>query len=347
VRTHAGLAFLCISVLGDCALADDVAVTRHDYQIDSVDLGIRISVREVMASGASAFAEDRVVVFVHGTGLPSRPAFDIPDRNASWAEWMARRGYAVYLFDFRNCGWSTRERAMAEPPDRNPAPSRTYLLLRDLGAVVDHVRARRAVKTVNVVGWSWGGTVAGWYASLQPEKVRRLVLYAAVYSGRQEPRAFEPEGAWSLYPATAPALRERFLKVFPPQPGEPPWEDSIFEALATELGASDPTSGSRDPPSIRVPAGAAEDGHNSRIGRPLYNASSIYSPTLVIGGAADAIVPPEHREALLRDLAHAPVKREVIVPGGTHVTQFQRRRDDLFRAVEAFLAEPIPAQPAR
>ena len=346
MRTHPGLT-ACLWLLVGAARADEAAIARRDYHIDSVDPGIRLSLREVMASGASAFAEDRVVVFVHGHGAPARPAFDIPDRNASWAEWMARRGYAVYLFDFRNCGWSTRERAMAEPPERNPAPTRSYLALRDLGAAVDHVRARRGVKTVNLVGYSWGGTVAGWYASLQPEKVRRLALYAAVYSGRQEPKAFEPPGAYALLPATLAALKERFAKNFPLPAVEPPREESVLEALATELRASDPTSGTRDPPSVRVPAGAAEDLFYSRIGRPLFNASSIYAPTLVIAGAADSVVPPEHREALLRDLAHAPVKREVIVPGATHVAQFEHRRDELFRTMEAFLREPMQAQPAR
>ena len=236
---------------------------------------------------------------------------------------------------------------MDEPPDRNPAPSRSYLVLRDLGAAVDHVRALRGVKRVNVVGASWGGTIAGWYASLHPEKVRRLVLYAAVYSGRQEPKSFEPKGAWFPLPATAAALKEGFSKRNPLPAGEPPWENAVLEALATELRASDPTSGTRDPPSIRVPAGASEDTFYSRIGRPLFNASSIYAPTLVIAGAADSVVPPEHREALLRDLVHAPVKREVVVPGATHAAQFEGRRQELFRAVEAFLAEPMPGQPAR
>ena len=186
-------AFLLL--LAGPVLADEAAIARSDYQIDSVDPGIRISVREVIPSGTSAFAEDRVVLFVHGAGAPSRPAFDIPDRSASWAEWMARRGYAVYLFDFRNCGWSTREPAMV-------------------------------------------------------------------------------------------------------------------------------------------------------VGRPLFNASSIYAPTLVIAGAADRLVGPDHRQALLRDLVHAAVKREVVVPGATHVAQFEHRRDELFKAVEAFLAEPT-APPAR
>jgi hypothetical protein len=29
-----------------------------------------------------------------------------------------------------------------------------------------------------------------------------------------------------------------------------------------------------------------------------------------VAGAADSVVPPEHREALMRDLVHAPVKEK-------------------------------------
>src|SRR5438067_488484 len=166
-------------------------------------------------------------------------------------------------------------------------------------------------------------------------------------SGREEPKAFEPTGAYFLLSATAAAIKERFAKSQPLPAGEPPRDDSVVEALAVEERASDPTSDSRDPPSFRVPAGAVEDLFYTRIGRPLFNASSIYSPTLVVAGAADSVVPPEHREALMRDLVHAAVKREVIVPGATHVAQFDPRREELFRAVEAFLSERMQAQPER
>lgn len=347
MRIHIELAVLCLWSIEGCAGAEHASIARRDYQIASADPDIQLSIREVVAAGASVFTEDRVVVFVHGHGIPTRPAFDIPNRNASWAEWMANRGYAVYLFDLRNCGWSTRERPMAEPPDRNPAMTRSYLALRDVGAAVDHVLARQGLKRVNLVGWSWGGTLAGWYASLQPEKIRRLVLYAALYSGRDAPKAFEPAGAYTLIPATAAAVKERLVKSQPLPAGEPPREDSVLEALAAEERASDSTSDTRDPPSFRVPAGAPEDLFYSRIGRPLFNASSIYAPTLVIAGAADSLVPPEHREALMRDLVHAPVKREVVVPGASHVAQFDPRREEPFQAVEAFLREPMQALPAR
>jgi pimeloyl-ACP methyl ester carboxylesterase len=48
----------------------------------------------------------------------------------------------------------------------NPAPSRAHEAVGDIGAVVDHLRAPHGVDQVDLVGWSWGGTTAGFFASL-------------------------------------------------------------------------------------------------------------------------------------------------------------------------------------
>ncbi len=334
---------LSVATVAYASGSSDALILKRDYRIPSADRGIELSVRAKTPAGKATFAADEVVVFVHGHGLPSRPAFDVPHPDASWAEWMARRGYAVLLFDLRNCGSSTHERAMEEPPERNPAPSRSYVAVRDVAAVVDHARSKHAVEQVVLVGWSWGATLAGYYASLHPEKVRRLVLYAPIYRGSSPAKPFEPSGAYAYLPATADVLRERWGKVLPIPAGSPPREDAIIEAVAAELRASDPTSAFRNPPTIRYPQGASEDLHLARTGRPLWNASSVYSPTLVIVGDHDPFSPPEHAEALMADLTHATLKRRVVIKDATHIAQFEPKRFELFEEVLAFLREPVVA----
>src|ERR671924_598067 len=115
-------------------------ILKQDYQIDSVDPGIKLFVREKMAEGAAA-NEDNVVLFVHGATFPSTPDFDLQFKDYSWADWMVNHGYVVYMFDKRNYGFSTREKAMDEPPTANKPLSRSYLVIRDLAAVIDHIRA--------------------------------------------------------------------------------------------------------------------------------------------------------------------------------------------------------------
>ena len=169
------------------------------------------------------------------------------------------------------------------------------------------------------------------------------MLFAAVYFGSEPARPFKDEGAYTLRAATAPALVERLDKLYPLPPGEPPRLRSRIDAIAAEARASDPTSTTRDPATFRLPLGGAEDLHQARIGRPIFSATSIYAPTLVVTAAADGVVSPEHGEALMRDLTRAASKRAAVIPGATHVVaQTEARRGELFLTVETFLREPPP-----
>jgi len=93
-----------------------------------------------------------------------------------------RQGYVVYMFDKRNYGFSSREKAMDEPATANRPVSRSFLVLRDLAAVVEYIRAKNKIGRVTLIGWSWGAMTAGYYASLHSENVRKLVLYAPLYN---------------------------------------------------------------------------------------------------------------------------------------------------------------------
>jgi hypothetical protein len=53
-------------------------------------------------------------------------------------------------------------------------------------------------------------------------------------------------------------------------------------------------------------------------GRAMWNASSIYVPTLVIAGEYDTWSFPQDREGLMRDLTNAPTKRSVLIKNATH-----------------------------
>ena len=311
-------------------------VTR-DYLVASSDPGILLSVRYKAASeDLRRFGPGDVIVMVHGATLSSRPAFDPPVADASLATWMARRGYAVYLLDVRNFGGSTREKVMDEPPRGNPAPSRSHEAIRDISATVEHVLARHGLSQVNLLGWSWGGMTVDHYASLHPEKVRKLVLYAPIYSGR-EPRALRGVGRLRVHPATGQALKAGWSRTLPGRllPGK-----TRSSTPSPPRSGSDPTSGSRDPPTARFPKGSFEDLDLARQGRPFWNASSIAADTLIVRGDRDLVAPGEHAEALLRDLTHARGRKSVTIAGGTHFLQFEPRRSELFEVVGAFLATP-------
>jgi pimeloyl-ACP methyl ester carboxylesterase len=334
-------------------------IIHEDYQIDAVDPGIKLFVRAKMAEGTKRFTDDNIVLFIHGATFPSTPDFDLQFKDYSWADWMVNRGFVVYMFDKRNYGMSTREKAMDEPAASNKPVSRSYLVIRDIGAVVDHVRDKHRVKKVTLIGWSWGAMTAGYYTSLHSEKVHKLVLYAPLYeyndhtnlgpgSGAQNkrrPTEFNyAMGAYRL--ATAEGNQKRWDGEIPVDEKSQYREQAVVDAFNQAALATDPTSSSRNPPSLRAPNGVLEDSFYQATGRRMWNASSIYVPTLVIAGEFDTWSFPEDREGLMRDLTNAPMKKSVLIPQATHFVLFEKQRLKFFEEIYSFLREAAPGRTA-
>src|SRR5215831_14179895 len=142
-----------------CAQAPKIV--KSDYQIDALDPGIKLFMREKMAEGNTRFTDDNVILFLHGATAPSTCDFDLEFKDYSWADWLVNRGFVVYMGDYRNYGGSTREKAMDEPAADNKPVTRSYLALRDIEAMVNHIRAKRGTRQVTLIGWSWGAMMAG------------------------------------------------------------------------------------------------------------------------------------------------------------------------------------------
>jgi pimeloyl-ACP methyl ester carboxylesterase len=180
--TTTAAAFFAVALGCQTASAQEARITKTDTQIDALDPGIRLFVREKMQDGNTQFTNENVVLFLHGATAPSTCDFDLGYKDYSWADWLVKRGYVVWMGDYRNYGYSTREKAMDEPAAKNQPVTRSYLALRDIEAMVNHIKRTRGVQKVTLIGWSWGAMMAGYYASLHSENVHKLVLYAPLYS---------------------------------------------------------------------------------------------------------------------------------------------------------------------
>ena len=55
------------------AIAQQGDIVKSDMQIDALDPGIKIFIREKMAQGNTRFASDNVVLFLHGATALSFP----------------------------------------------------------------------------------------------------------------------------------------------------------------------------------------------------------------------------------------------------------------------------------
>ena len=342
-------ALAVMMLLSPATLGQTGRIVKSDYPVDSVDAGVRLFVREKKAEGAKA-TDDNVVLLMHGATFPSTPDFDLQYKDYSWADWMVQHGYVVYMFDKRNYGFSSREKAMDEPASANRPLSRSYLVIRDIGAVVDHIRAKNRVSRVTLIGWSWGAMTAGYYASLHSEKVKKLVLYAPLYenplhtnlgagSGLQDkrnPSQFNSAmGAYRL--GTAEANNKRWDGEIPVQDKTEYREPAVQDAFNAAALATDPTSNTRTPPSLRAPNGVLEDSFYQATGRRMWNAANISVPTLVIAGEDDTWSFAQDRERLMRDLTNAPVKKHVTLPRATHFVLFEKQRFRFFEEIDSFL----------
>ena len=193
---------------------------------------------------------------------------------------------------------------------------------------------------------------AGYYTSLHSEKVYKLVMYAPAYdfplhtnlgpgSGLQNKRKpYEFNfglGAYRL--ASTAANTARWDGEIPVADKSQYRDPAVPEAFWNACLASDPTSGTRNPPALRAPNGVLEDTFMQATGRPVGNASSIYVPTLVIAGEYDTWSYAEDRAGLVRDLTHAPVKKSVVIPNATHFVLFEKPRMQFFEEVAKFLKE--------
>src|SRR5499427_652616 len=173
---------LALAAAWSVTAAQDVRIVKSDTQIDARDPGIKLFLREKRAEGEPRATDDNVILFLHGATAPSTCDFDLGYQDYSWADWMVKRGYIVFMGDYRNYGGSTREAAMDEPAAKNQPVTRSYLALRDIEAMVNHIKRTRNVQKVTLIGWSWGAMMGGYYASLHSENVQKLVMYAPLYN---------------------------------------------------------------------------------------------------------------------------------------------------------------------
>ena len=302
--------------------------------------GIEIYVRNKRPADLSAFRPERTVLFVHGATYPAHTSFDLKLDGMSWMDYIAARGYDVYLLDLRGYGRSTRPKEMDEAPEANPPIVRGTAAVKDISAVVDFILARHGIARLNLLGWSWGTTLMATYTTHNPGKVERLVLYAPAWI-RTTPSLSRPPGPLGAYRAVArEQAKTRWLTGVPEDKKATLIPPGWFDAWADATFATDPVGAKMNPPVIRAPNGVQQDGDEFfAAGRPYYDPAKITTPTLLVHAEWDRDTPAYMAQTLFPLLVNAPGKRYVQLPEGTHTIMMEKNRLMLFEAVQAFLDE--------
>ncbi len=288
-----------------------------DTMIPSGDAGIQLFVRNKHPAGKET-SPDKILLFVHGATYPAETAFDLPIEGVSMMDLIAARGYDVYLVDVRGYGRSTRPAEMSQPPAANKPIVSTKLAAHDLGAAVDYILRKRKVAKINVMGWSWGTSIAGSYTSEHNDKVNRLVLYAPQWI-RNEPSApaaanAPPLGAYRL--VSKDSAKARWLKDVPADKQADLIPPGVFEAWANATWATDPESSKQNPPMLRAP--------------------------MLLHAEWDADLPSYLAHGYFAQLKNTPYKRLIELSEGTHTVMMEKNRMQFFRELMGFLDEEKP-----
>jgi proline iminopeptidase len=140
--------------------------------------------------------EGKPVVFLHGgpgagTNRSQRRLFD-PER------------YRIVLFDQRGCG---RSLPHASDPDADLTANTTWHLVADIERLREHL----GIDRWQVLGGSWGSSLALAYAETHPERVTEIILRGIFTLRQVELDWFYEGGAAALFPD----LWEGFLEPVP------------------------------------------------------------------------------------------------------------------------------------
>jgi pimeloyl-ACP methyl ester carboxylesterase len=252
----------------------------------------------------------RVVLLLHGATWTGRPDFDLQVRDYSLMDFLARHGYDAWALDVHGYGRSDTTAA-------DWSEARTGA--QDVAAAVDYIARTRGVEKVVVLGWSWGATTAGLYATQHPERVSKLVLYAGVW--RDSPALRDVAEPTRKYRVNTDAgARSDFTDV-PPGQAEP----DVVDRYAAEALREAP----------RSPNGVVRD--HRRL--PILDPAQIRVPTLVIHGERDPIATEADLVPFFRALATKD-KSYVMLPEGGHAVILERGHRRFQHAVLAFLERP-------
>ncbi len=244
----AGALFIASQAVAQTPSAPKVVI--DDIMVQSSDAGIEIYVRNKRPADMASFRPESTALYVHGAGFPSSASFDFKlDGMISWMDYIVAHGYDVYLMDIRGFGKSTRPKEMAEKPEANPPLVRSDAWLKDISSVVDFILRRRNISRLDLIGWSWGANMMATYATQNPGKVERLVLYAPGWIVRTP---FPPPGSIPAYVMWV-KTEHRQMRWLPGLSDDKKamLTPSSFEALIETAYASDPDA---SPPPARSTA---------------------------------------------------------------------------------------------
>jgi pimeloyl-ACP methyl ester carboxylesterase len=241
------------------------------------------------------------LVFVHGSSVQSVPAFDlqIPGQpESSVMDWFARLGYDTWCFDCEGYGRSGKSR---------PVNADISCGADDLAAVSEYVMKSTNQKLL-VYGPSSGALRVGLFAQRHPERIKRIVLDALVYTGEGSPTLAERKKRLPQYRAAnrRPISREFVRSIFTRDGNPDAYDPVVVERFADQVLALDDS----------MPTGTYVD---MSANLPVLDPAKITVPTAILRGVWDGIATDKDVLDFFARLPN-PDKQITVMPGVAHTS---------------------------
>ena len=320
-------------------LPTTVTLATEDFTIASDTPGIDLHIRNKRSASMKTFCAERTLLMVHGATYSSESLFDVELGGVSFMDYLAGYGYDVYAVDVRGYGGSSRPPEMDQPAEQNAPVVRTEVGVRDVASAVAFILERLNISKLNLLGMSWGGTLAGTYTSQNNDSVNKLVLIAPQWLSTK-PVPIDRGGMLGAYRVVSLLdTKERWLSGVPEDKKSELIPRGWFEKWANATLATDPGN-KMYPNTIRVPNGAILDIREFwTAGRKVYDPKDILVPVLLVHAEWDRDVPIDLAQSYFVSLTGAPYRRWVEIGEGTHVVVLEENRMQVFQAIQNFLDE--------
>lgn len=263
------------------------------------------------------------VVFVHGSSMPSQATFDLQVEGRPYSssmDWFAERGFDCWCVDMEGYGRSDKSR---------PINSDISTGSDDLVAATGYISEIAGTAAVDLYGISSGALRAALFAERHPERVRRLVLDAFVWTGEGSPTL---ENRRKKLPQFKAELRRpidlEFVRNIYSRDRADCAEDRVVEAQAAAITALDTS----------MPNGTYVDMCENL---PLVDPERIAASCLVLRGQYDGIAGLDDLLEFFKRLPNQD-KQFKIMPGVSHASFQLKNYLMVYQMIHAFLTQPEP-----
>ncbi len=277
-------------------------------------------------------SDDYAVLFLHGSSFPSALSFGFRMNTYSWMDNIAENGYDVYALDFLGYGNADRYPEMGTGFPNGKPVGRALDVYKDVDKAIDLILKRTGKTKVYLIGHSWGGSVAALYATKFPDKIAKLILFAAI-TEREDTSGVE--AITDSYEQMTQAQRIAGMKSLTPKGKVCQLEPEVFTIWGDTWLKSDPLSEKSN--LIRFPSGPSQDVEELVHHHSYYRPADIKASVLVIRGDWDQY--PNHADdvKLFAALENSPGKKYVVIEKGTHVMHLEKCRYQLYDETISFL----------